>query len=370
MPVNAAPQAVEETPTARRWLRPALLIIACLTIGFALRGRIPDPDALLTAVRQADPRWLAAALLAQFLSQVAFAGQQHALLSALGVRIPPRSMLAITYSRSAISMTLPAGSAASAAFALRQYARRGADAGTAAAVTLLSAVASLAGLALLYLFSAGSAVTIAAVVATAALAAGTVTRLAARHHTSPPAVSRTTDLPGGRVRQILARAGEQIRQTADAVRTLRIRDRALAVGLAALNWLLDMVCLVAVAEACGAPLSWRQCATVYLTVQLVRQIPLTPGGIGLVEAGLLAGLVAAGMPESTAAAVVLGYRLLTFWLVLPTGAAAYLTLSDRHAATTGSRARRCRTAPAGTRLRRRRRTTLPVRPRGRRRTDL
>lgn len=56
-----------------------------------------------------EPGWLVVALAAQVLSQVAFAQQQRVLLAALGVRVAGREMLAITYSRSAISMALPAG---------------------------------------------------------------------------------------------------------------------------------------------------------------------------------------------------------------------------------------------------------------------
>jgi hypothetical protein len=58
---------------------------------------------------------------------------------------------------------------------------------------------------------------------------------------------------------------------------------------------------------------------VYLTVQIVRQIPLTPGGIGVIELSLLAGLVSAGAGEAAAAATVLVYRLLSCWLIIPVG---------------------------------------------------
>ena len=53
-------------------------------------------------------------------------------------------------------------------------------------------------------------------------------------------------------------------------------------------------------------------ATVYVGIQVLRQIPLTPGGIGIIEAALLAGLIAAGAAAAPAAAAVLIYRVLTF----------------------------------------------------------
>ncbi|GAA1657849.1 lysylphosphatidylglycerol synthase transmembrane domain-containing protein [Actinoplanes couchii] len=340
-----------EPKPPRQWLRPALLTTTILVAGFALHDRVPDPDTVLTVIDQADPWWFAAAVLAQILSQTVFAGQQWAVLAALGTRIPARSMLAVSSSRSAISMALPAGSAASAAFAIRQYARHGAGTAVATAATLLSGLASLIGLALLYLFSVGNAVVAIAMMATVPIAA---VLMRGRHHDRP-----TRKLP-----RFLDRIADQLHQAIAAVRALRIRDRATAVGLAALNWLLDMACLVAVTHACGAPLTWQQTATVYLTVQIVRQIPLTPGGIGLVEAGLLAGLVTAGTPESTAAVVVLGYRLLSFWLILPTGAIAYLALTRRPGTTRASQ-RRC----LPHRSRTIRRSPRPLRPHNRRSSE-
>jgi uncharacterized membrane protein YbhN (UPF0104 family) len=310
----------------RRWLRFALLAVAGVAAVLALRGRVPDPAAVVGVLRAADPWWLAVAVLAQFLSQAAFARQQRTLLAALGTRIPAGKMQAITFSRSAISMALPAGSAASAAFALREYRKHGATTPVAAAAMLLSGLASAAGLFLLYLVSAGNPRTIATLLTGATVLGLAGWSLARRHR------HETTRWP----------RLEKLRRAAAAIRP---RDAAATVALAALNWLLDLFCLVAVSHACGFPLSWNQTATVYLAVQVIRQIPLTPGGIGLIEAGLLTGLVTAGAPEPAAAAVVLGYRLFSFWLILPVGLAAYLRLTRRHG--DAAPADRCDEAGAG-----------------------
>jgi uncharacterized protein (TIRG00374 family) len=59
--------------------------------------------------------------------------------------------------------------------------------------------------------------------------------------------------------------------------------------------------------------------------QVLSQIPITPGGLGFVEAGLtgLLALAGVGGPEATLAT--LAYRLMSFWLPLPVGGvAAYL----------------------------------------------
>ncbi|MBB2943355.1 hypothetical protein FB565_003068 [Actinoplanes lutulentus] len=305
----------------RRWKRVVVPALACGVAAVALRDRLPDPAEILTALRGADVRWLAAAVVAQFLSQVAFAYQQHTLLAAFAVRVPIRELLAITYSRSAISMALPGGSAVSAAFALQQYRRHGAATATATAAMLLSAAASFAGLCLLYTTSSITGIVLTLLVA--ATGAGVLI-----------VGSRRKDRPG-RQRRISPRARarpydrilDQVRRAAREARTIRIRDGAVTTAFAALNWLLDLTCLITVSWAFELPLTWHQTATVYLAVQVVRQLPLTPGGIGLIEAGLLAGFVAAGALESAAAAVVLCYRIVSFWLMIPAGLAAYLHLT-------------------------------------------
>ncbi|MBJ7471952.1 MAG: flippase-like domain-containing protein, partial [Solirubrobacteraceae bacterium] len=58
--------------------------------------------------------------------------------------------------------------------------------------------------------------------------------------------------------------------------------------------------------------------------QLLTQIPITPGGIGFVEAGLAATLVLAGVSAADAAVATFAYRLVTYWLPLPVGLVAFL----------------------------------------------
>ena len=59
-----------------------------------------------------------------------------------------------------------------------------------------------------------------------------------------------------------------------------------------------------------------------MTAQVLAQIPVTPGGLGFVEAGLAAMLVLAGVGAADAA-LDLAYRLASYWLPLPAGAAAW-----------------------------------------------
>jgi uncharacterized protein (TIRG00374 family) len=53
-------------------------------------------------------------------------------------------------------------------------------------------------------------------------------------------------------------------------------------------------------------------------------VPLTPGGLGIVEAGMTGTLALAGVPAGAAAIATLAYRLASYWLPLPAGAVAWI----------------------------------------------
>jgi uncharacterized protein (TIRG00374 family) len=52
-------------------------------------------------------------------------------------------------------------------------------------------------------------------------------------------------------------------------------------------------------------------------------IPITPGGLGFVDAGLAALLVLIGVSADTALIGTLLYRLVSFWLPIPVGMLAW-----------------------------------------------
>jgi uncharacterized membrane protein YbhN (UPF0104 family) len=67
----------------------------------------------------------------------------------------------------------------------------------------------------------------------------------------------------------------------------------------------------------------------YVAASFLGMIPITPGGLGFVEAGLTGTLVLAGVDAAAAATATLAYRLASFWLPLPAGAVAYWLFGRR-----------------------------------------
>jgi glycosyltransferase 2 family protein len=79
------------------------------------------------------------------------------------------------------------------------------------------------------------------------------------------------------------------------------------------------ICALAAAVAAfDGGVTFAQVGAVYLGASVIAAAAPTPGGLGAMEAALVAGLTGVGMEPSIAVAAVLSYRLLTYWLpVLP-----------------------------------------------------
>jgi uncharacterized membrane protein YbhN (UPF0104 family) len=69
---------------------------------------------------------------------------------------------------------------------------------------------------------------------------------------------------------------------------------------------------------------WAEVLAVFAFTRLVTAIPLTPGGLGVVELALTSGLVAAGGNREEVVAAVLVYRFLTYVLPIPLGVVCYV----------------------------------------------
>jgi len=87
--------------------------------------------------------------------------------------------------------------------------------------------------------------------------------------------------------------------------------------------ILDYLALVACLRAVGADPSPSLVLLAYVAASILGMIPLTPGGLGFVEAGLTGMLALAGVGAAAAAVATLAYRLVSFWLPIPAGGVAY-----------------------------------------------
>jgi len=74
------------------------------------------------------------------------------------------------------------------------------------------------------------------------------------------------------------------------------------------------VALGTFAWAFGTRVAFGDLVVIIISVSLLAGLLPIPGGVGVVEGGLTLGLVSAGMPEESAFAAVILYRMATFYV--------------------------------------------------------
>jgi uncharacterized protein (TIRG00374 family) len=115
-------------------------------------------------------------------------------------------------------------------------------------------------------------------------------------------------------------------KVADAFTGRWLRALALAAG----NRMLDYAALVAGLYAVGAQIRPAMVLLAYVVAMGLAMVPITPGGLGVVEAGLATLLVLSGVAADQAAVATLLYRLVSYWLPIPLGALAWVGWRFRH----------------------------------------
>jgi|SRR5579864_3260432 len=298
-----------------------------------------------------SPAWLALALGAETASYLAAAELQHHLLAGAGVRVSRGSLVALTYAGTAISATLPAGPAVSSRYAFRALQRRGTKPVTAAWVLAASAVLSTVALAVLGLVGAqlrgvGTLCSAVRGIVAVAVLVGAAGALAALVWSSrrPGRIEQLGAAVSARCSAALRIAARCVGHAASGPPTDRMAPwasegaddvaghpmgparLAVALGLATVNWLADIVALAVAFVALGLDVPWQGLLLAYALTQVATSVPLLPGSLGVAEGSMAGALVCAGVHPSAALAGVLVYRLVSFWLVLPTGWLAWTCL--------------------------------------------
>jgi uncharacterized membrane protein YbhN (UPF0104 family) len=85
------------------------------------------------------------------------------------------------------------------------------------------------------------------------------------------------------------------------------------------NWIADVACLAFAAYAAGGKPSLAGLAVAYAAARAVGSIPLMPGGLLVVEAVPVSGLVSSGMTLVAAISAMLIYRLVSWVFISAIG---------------------------------------------------
>ncbi|HEX4219233.1 MAG TPA: YbhN family protein [Acidimicrobiales bacterium] len=299
------------------------------------RGELSDAETYLTHLHW---QWVILAAACEAASLFSFALLQGRLLQAGKLRIGLGTLSAITLAATSIANSLPLGSALASVFAYRQYRRKGATqalAGWVVAASLVVAVVTLAVLASFGLAVAGAEgasydlvwVTVGVLILALALSVVFLKkRFLARAVSGTVRVSRRlTGRPRGEI-------GDRVDRIVDQLTVVQLNGRQASEGglWGMANWSLDCACLACAFAAVGVSVPWRGLILAYGAGQLAANLPITPGGLGVVEGSLTIALVAYGGSEASTVAAVLLYRIFNFWITLPVGWGAWLTLVVRN----------------------------------------
>ena len=333
-----------DAPPRRRWAKwvgvlRTVVGVALAAVGLsALNGRRDELVGASSELAHLRIGWLTWAIVVEILSFVAFGAIQRRLLRTGKVRIGLGDSTAICLAAGAIADSLPAGPAFAGVYAFRQYRRRGADdaiaswvlLGIFAAQTLTLALIAAVGAVLAFHESTNYDLigVILAVVALAALLAALVAQRVFLVKVAVGAIQlsrRLTHRPRRHGLEIV----EGFLADLQAVR-VGWNDIGATLLASSFNWLLDCGALGFSFLAVGAPVPWRALLLTYGAAQLAANLPITPGGLGIVEGTLTIALVAFGGAEQSTVAAVLCYRIVSFWGYLPVGWLIWAALALQH----------------------------------------
>jgi uncharacterized protein (TIRG00374 family) len=353
--VNSEPGTAQSEPATgpkgsrgrwRRWLawlpflvKPlrhgVLIFVLLLVIEYLVVPELVGASKDLYLLGQVNGGWLAAGVLLEGVSLLCYAVLTKVLLPP-GPKPSLSVLFRIDLSAAAVAHVIPAGTLGTAALGFRLFTSEGISGNDAAVMMAAKGIGSTVVLNVLLWLSLVISIPLAgfqpiygtvAIIGTivllgvGALVLG-VTRGAGFASRMLRTVSdKIPGLSGERVERAILDASHTFAMMARDKRVL-----GLSLLWAALNWLLDAASLWCFVAAFGHLVNPVELFAAYGIANVAGALPITPGGLGVVDSIAPLLLVGFGVTRSVATLGVLAWRLVNFWLPIPTGAAAYVSL--------------------------------------------
>ena len=294
---------------------------------WVLSAKGPELSGLGTIFKTFDWWWVVPAVIAEIGSYVCFTLMQYDLLMAGHLQPPLSPLFKLSFASQAITNSLPIGNAVASVYGFRWFRRFGADntlAVWAMAGTLVAASVSLSLVAIVGLGVAadeGASLDLVPVlIGTFVIMLG-IGSLFVYERPLHAAVTGVLRLSVALTHRPRGDSADQIAWIMAWMTAVRLNwtqiGRIVAWGTA--NWLLDCACFAMMFRAIDAPIPWKGLLLAYGAGQLAATLPITPGGLGVVEGSITVALVAFGGAETSTAYAVLLYRIISFWMILVIG---------------------------------------------------
>jgi uncharacterized protein (TIRG00374 family) len=305
------------------WLRWVIIVVAVVVLALEVVLVWDQLAKAWKSLLSANWWWVLAAIFAALASMHSFAQIQRTLLKSAGVYVKQWRSEAAFYAGNALSTTMPGGPVLSATFVYRQQRIWGASPVVASWQLVMSGVLQVVGLALLGLggaFLLGASknplsliFTLGGFLALLVLAQSVASNPQQIDGIGVRVLSWFNSLRGKPADTGLDKWREMLQQ----LESVSLSRRALTVAFSwsLFNWVADVACLAFAAYAAGGKPSLAGLTVAYAAARAVGSIPLMPGGLLVVEAVLVPGLVTSGMTLASAISTMLIYRLVS-WIFI------------------------------------------------------
>jgi len=345
--------AVSQWRIWRPWLsllaKPArrlvLIFILILVIEYLVVPELVGASKDLYLLGRVSAWWVALGVLLEGASLFCYAVLTKVLLPP-GPKPSLWTLFRIDLSAAAVAHVIPAGTLGTAALGFKLFTSEGISGNDATVMMAAKGIGSTVVLNVLLWISLVISIPLAgyqpiyatvAIIGTVVLAGVAVLVLGIMRGAS--FASRVLRMVGDKLPFV---SGEQVeRAVLEAAHSFSLlaRDkRVMAWSLlwASLNWILDAASLWCFVAAFGHLANPVELFAAYGIANVAGALPLTPGGLGVVDSITPLLLVGFGVTRSTATLGVLGWRVVNFWLPIPTGALAFLSLKVKPQSRTGA----------------------------------
>ncbi|TVZ01343.1 UPF0104 family protein [Trebonia kvetii] len=316
--------------------RVVLLFILLLVIEYLVVPELVGASKDLYLLGQINAGWVSAGVVLEGLSLFCYAVLTRVLLPAKAHKPSLSVLFRIDLSAAAVAHVIPAGTLGTAALGYKLFTDEGISGNDATVMMAAKGIGSTVVLNVLLWLSLVVSIPLAGfqpIYGTVAII-GSVVLLGVAALVL--GVTRGAGLASRLIRAIGDRlpfvSGEQVeRAVLEAARSFALlaRDKrvmAWALLWATLNWVLDAASLWCFVAAFGHFANPIELFAAYGIANVAGALPLTPGGLGVVDSITPLLLVGFGVTRSVATLGVLGWRMVNFWLPIPTGALAYASL--------------------------------------------
>lgn len=309
------------------WFKAIATLAVLFFILYWLRGQMPFFAEGFSAVARPHWGWIAVALVFSYLSMSSYGSVQKILLQSAGVRVGYWASVGLVFSANAFSTCIPGGQVVGTTLTYRKTRQWGASRVVASWQLVISGILATVGLVMLALIGFFLVGTVSNPFLLVLSAFGLVGIMVVIQW-----AARNPDRIEGVLLSVLAWVNARRRKPADtgAEGVRKVVEQAEAVDMtkgqlanafvfSLLNWVADIGCLWAAANAVGAHHSIGGLCIAYVTGKIVATAPITPGGLGTVEFALITALTAGGLGAHKAFAAVFVYRIVSFVLVALVG---------------------------------------------------